>query len=98
MYNGASLLYPVNILFSREAVHHLVPDPSSHEAFSVSGIANTGGGGGGNEVQGGAGGAGGSGIVIVRYQGSASRATGGTITISGGYVYHTFTGSGTFVA
>lgn len=70
----------------------------SYTGAAVSGIANTGGGGGGNEVQGGAGGAGGSGIVIVRYQGSASRATGGTITISGGYVYHTFTGSGTFVA
>jgi hypothetical protein len=39
--------------------------------------------------------AGGSGIVIIRYVGSA-RATGGTITTSGGYTIHEFTTSGTF--
>ena len=38
--------------------------------------------------------AGGSGIVIIRYPGSSSILTGGTITTSGGYVYHTFTTSG----
>jgi hypothetical protein len=59
------------------------------------GTANTGGGGGG--AQGGTGGAGGSGVVVVRYLGS-QRATGGTVTASGGYTYHTFTSSGTFTA
>jgi hypothetical protein len=39
--------------------------------------------------------AGGSGVVIVRYAG-AQAATGGTITSTGGYTYHTFTASGTF--
>jgi hypothetical protein len=42
--------------------------------------------------------AGGSGICIIRYLGSAARATGGTVTITGGYVIHTFTSSGTFIA
>lgn len=58
------------------------------------GGANTGGGGGGGGHQS-VGGAGGSGIVIVRYYGS-QKATGGTITTSGGYTVHTFTSSGTF--
>lgn len=58
------------------------------------GTANTGGGGGGG--LGGAG-SGGSGIAIYRYLG-AQRATGGTITSSGGYTIHTFTTSGTFTA
>jgi hypothetical protein len=40
--------------------------------------------------------AGGSGIVIVRYAGPP-RATGGTITQSGGYTIHTFTTSGNLV-
>jgi hypothetical protein len=35
--------------------------------------------------------------VILRYAG-AQRATGGTVTSSGGYTYHTFTSSGTFTA
>jgi hypothetical protein len=39
-------------------------------------------------------GAGGSGIVIVRYLGSA-QFTGGTVTSSGGYTIHTFTSNGT---
>jgi hypothetical protein len=43
------------------------------------------------------GGAGGSGVVIIRYSGS-TRGTGGTITSSGGYTYHTFTTSGTYTA
>jgi hypothetical protein len=45
----------------------------------------------------GAGNAGGSGSVIIRYStGSVRPAYGGTTEISGGYVYHTFTGSGEF--
>jgi hypothetical protein len=67
---------------------------------AVAGTANTGGGGGGRGQDGAtpatfAGQNGGSGIVIVRYLG-AQRATGGTITSSGGYTIHTFTTSGTF--
>ena len=50
--------------------------------------ANRGGGGGGGY------GAGGSGIVMVRYLGGP-KATGGTITQSGGYTLHTFTAGGT---
>jgi hypothetical protein len=46
----------------------------------------------------GAGGSGGSGIVIIRYLGTVQRATGGTVTISGGYVIHTFTSSSTYTA
>lgn len=59
--------------------------------------ANTGGGGGGCGNNGPLGGNGGSGIVIVRYSGS-QRGTGGTVTQSGGYTYHTFTSSGTYIA
>jgi hypothetical protein len=64
------------------------------------GTANTGGGGGGfhdtfdTAV---VGASGGSGIVILRYTGS-QKGTGGTVTSSGGYTYHTFTSSGTFTA
>jgi hypothetical protein len=63
---------------------------------TTAGAANTGGGGGGgispsNSL------AGGSGVVIIRYAG-AQRGTGGTVTSSGGYTYHTFTSSGTFAA
>jgi hypothetical protein len=61
--------------------------------------ANTGGGGGGGSHYNAnnKGGEGGSGIVIVRYPG-VQRATGGTVTSSGGYTIHTFTtvGSSTF--
>ena len=61
--------------------------------------ANTGGGGGGGSHynSNNKGGDGGSGIVIIRYPG-AQRATGGTVTSSGGYTIHTFTtvGSTTF--
>jgi hypothetical protein len=39
---------------------------------------------------------GGSGIVIVRYLGSA-KGTGGNITSAGGYTYHTFTSNGNLV-
>lgn len=61
----------------------------------TAGTANTGGGGG--AAQSGTGGAGGSGIVIIRYSG-AQRGSGGTVTSSGGYTYHTFTTSGTYTA
>jgi hypothetical protein len=63
-----------------------------------------GGGGGGGGIYGlsfntassfGPGGNGGSGVVIVRYPGAVA-ATGGSISSSGGYTYHTFTGSDTF--
>lgn len=61
--------------------------------------ANTGGGGGGGSHynSNNKGGDGGSGIVIVRYPGP-QRAIGGTVTLSGDYVIHTFTtvGSTTF--
>ena len=60
--------------------------------------ANTGSGGGGGGREGfqvGLGGNGGSGVVIIRYEGE-TRGTGGTITSSGGYTYHTFNSSGTF--
>lgn len=61
------------------------------------GQVNSGSGGGGGGGSNGDGGAGGSGIVIIRYAGT-QRGTGGTITSSGGYTYHTFTSSGTFTA
>jgi hypothetical protein len=64
----------------------------------TAGTANTGGGGGGSSSGSGGSGAGGSGIVIIRYAGSTQRGTGGTVTILGGYVIHTFTTSGTFTA
>lgn len=69
---------------------------------ATSGTANTGGGGGGNGYTSagnfqGTSGAGGSGIVIFRYLGS-QQGSGGTITSSNGYTYHTFTTSGTFTA
>jgi hypothetical protein len=63
------------------------------------GTINRGGGGGGAFGQG-AGqlcGTGGSGIVIIRYSGN-QRGIGGTVTSSGGYTYHTFTESGTFIS
>ena len=66
------------------------------------GGGKAGGGGGGASFKSGAGGfvaignAGGSGVVIVRYSGTPV-ATGGTITQSGGYTYHTFTTSSNFI-
>ena len=59
------------------------------------GCYSSGGGGGGGGAQGATGSNGGSGIVIIRYSGSP-RATGGTITSSGGYTIHTFTSTGFF--
>jgi hypothetical protein len=64
------------------------------------GTVNTGGGGGGASYLDGSfvatGNAGGSGVVIVRYLG-APKASGGTITESDGYTYHTFTSSGNLI-
>lgn len=67
-----------------------------YDGSKLPGTANTGGGGGGGGG-GSAIGNGGSGVVIVRYIGS-QKGTGGTVTSSGGYTYHTFTSSGTFTA
>jgi hypothetical protein len=67
----------------------------------VSGTTGTinlggGGGGGGSNGLGSAfyGFAGGSGIVIISYAGSTQQMAGGTVTIVGGNVIHTFTSSG----
>jgi len=58
------------------------------------GTANTGGGGGAcyGSVPGG--GTGGSGVVIISYAGSTQQMAGGTVTVAGGNVIHTFTSSG----
>jgi hypothetical protein len=63
--------------------------------YSTDGVNGLGGGAGGNSTNGGTNG-GGSGVVIVSYPGTTIWGTGGTITTSGGRVYHTFTSSGTF--
>ena len=61
------------------------------------GTANTGGGGGGKGFgtpTSEAAARGGNGIVKIRYSGSYNpQLTGGTVTTTGGYTYHTFTGS-----
>jgi hypothetical protein len=61
------------------------------------GTTNTGGGGGGGTYIGVTGGSGGSGVVIIRYLGG-TQASGGTVTNAGGYTYHTFTSTGSFIA
>jgi hypothetical protein len=66
---------------------------------ATAGTANTGGGGGGNGQldgvgTGGTGGAGGAGVVIISYPGSVQQMAGGTVTVAGGNVIHTFTSSG----
>jgi hypothetical protein len=66
-------------------------------AFNTPGTANTGGGGGSNNSGSATNRNGGSGIVIVRYSG-VQRGSGGTVTSSGGYTYHTFNSSGTYTA
>jgi hypothetical protein len=69
---------------------------ASDSGAGSNGAANLGGGGGGSQP--GFASNGGSGIVKMRYiSGSVSGATGGTISVSGSYVYHTFTGSGQFI-
>lgn len=62
---------------------------------ATAGAVNTGGGGGAGTQNGGA--SGGKGVVVIRYAG-AQRGTGGNITTSGGYVFHTFNDTGTFIA
>lgn len=66
--------------------------------YATAGQANTGSGGGGGGWGSGSGesGAGGSGVVIIQYPGMEALYEGGTITITNGYVIHTFTSSGTF--
>jgi len=61
----------------------------------VSGTAGLGGGGGGSYGYSSyAGGNGGSGVVIISYASATQLMAGGTVTISGGNVIHTFTSSG----
>jgi len=69
---------------------------ASNDTAGSDGTANTGGGGGGGRGSGANqnGGAGGSGVVIIAYPGSTQQMAGGTVTISGGNVIHTFTSSG----
>lgn len=69
---------------------------------AVAGTNGLGGGGGGGGIQGCgttycAGRNGGTGRVIISYPGAAAKATGGTITVSGGIVRHDFQSSGSFV-
>ena len=63
---------------------------------ALPGQNNTGGGGGGNSEEIGTNNnnPGGSGIVIIKYSGSP-KASGGTVTESGGFTLHTFTSVGT---
>lgn len=64
----------------------------------TAGTANRGGGGGGaGDAPTFVGGNGGSGVVILRYSG-VQRGAGGTVVTTGGFTYHTFTASGTYVA
>jgi hypothetical protein len=71
--------------------------PGSNGAATAAtpGRGGGGGGAGGTGASPNAGTAGGPGTVIVRYAG-ATNATGGNISNSGGYTYHTFTTPGTF--
>jgi hypothetical protein len=66
----------------------------------TAGTGTQGGGGGGGGFHPSSiysGGNGGAGVVIVRYPG-VQRGSGGSVSSSGGYTYHTFTSSGTFTA
>lgn len=74
-------------------------DPNNAGTPGTTNRGAGGGAGGGTEPQiGRGGGNGGSGVVIIRYLGSLQKASGGVVTISGGYVVHTFNSSGTFIA
>ena len=69
----------------------------STQVAGTSGTANTGGGGGGGSNWGTTSvtqASGGSGVVIISYAGSTQQMAGGTVTITGGNVIHTFTSSG----
>ena len=69
----------------------------TNSGVGTAGTANTGGGGGGGATTGAAnfsGGAGGSGVVIISYPGTTQQMAGGTVTVAGGNVIHTFTSSG----
>jgi len=70
----------------------------SNSTDGSAGTANLGGGGGGggNPSSSGTsnGGGGGSGVVVISYAGATQLMAGGTVTVSGGNVIHTFTSSG----
>ena len=71
----------------------------TNKTAGSNGTANLGGGGGGaqdgpNPTASVLGGNGGSGVVIISYAGSTQLMAGGTVTVSGGNVIHTFTSSG----
>jgi hypothetical protein len=66
---------------------------SSSNAAATSGSGSGAGGTAGTITTG----AGGSGVVIIRYAGSQT-ASGGSVSSSGGYTYHTFTSNGTYIA
>lgn len=66
---------------------------SANTTAPTAGTANTGGGGGGGNGNY-DGTAGGSGIVIISYPGSTQQMAGGTVTIVGGNVIHTFNSTG----
>jgi hypothetical protein len=72
---------------------------TTSDSTATAGTANLGGGGGGCgglSTSSGTtfGGQGGSGVVIISYPGSTQLMAGGTVTITGGNVIHTFTSSG----
>ena len=71
---------------------------ATNQDNATAGTANTGGGGGGarngTDTTNVFSGAGGSGVVIISYAGSTQQMAGGTVTITGGNVIHTFTSSG----
>jgi hypothetical protein len=66
----------------------------NQNSAGTAGTANLGGGGGGGGDTSGTGGTGGSGVVIISYAGSVQQMAGGTVTVAGGNVIHTFTSSG----
>ena len=70
---------------------------SGYTYYEPHAIGLIGGGGNGNNITAGGGtGNGASGSVVIRYKATGSRATGGTVSITGSYVYHTFTSNGSF--
>jgi hypothetical protein len=67
---------------------------ADYNVIGSSGAANKGGGGGGGGAFPDFSGNGGSGVVIISYPGSTQQMAGGTVTVAGGNVIHTFTSSG----